>query len=109
MKRIFLITMIIPLLFSSFAFSSSKEASGKVKLSASSGYIIVQLLGGSENSCSNRYYFKPDTDYNRALLSMLLSSQMSGKSVWVNGSGECQSGYPFNKAYKLENMIIYVN
>ncbi|EGQ8206150.1 hypothetical protein ACEQ73_004899 [Vibrio parahaemolyticus] len=55
MKRIFLITVIIPLFFSSFAFSSSKEASGKVKLSASSGYIIVQLLGGSENSCSNRY------------------------------------------------------
>ncbi|OOQ67967.1 hypothetical protein C1S86_23875 [Vibrio parahaemolyticus] len=87
--------------------TENKERSGKVTLSANSGYIIVTIYDENMNSCANRYYFKPETDYNRAMLSMLLSAQMTGTGVWVNGSGECREEYPFNQAYKLENMTLY--
>ncbi|MBV7263256.1 hypothetical protein KCG43_14715 [Photobacterium sp. WH24] len=94
------------LFVSAGAIASGKEASGNVQLFAVDGEIILQL-SGSNSSCGSRYYFKPDTDYNRALLSMLLSAQMSNKQVWVNGSGNCIETYPKNHAYKLENMTIY--
>ncbi|MBD1558202.1 hypothetical protein HC752_14790 [Vibrio sp. S9_S30] len=85
--------------------AAGREASGTVQLYATAGNIIVSL-SGSNQSCGNRYYFKPDTDYNRALLSMLLAAQMSNKRVWVNGEGSCISDYPFANAYKLINMSI---
>lgn len=100
--------LLIGLVFAGLAFNSfaSKEASGYVQLYANSGYIIVKLTG-SNSDCGSRYYFKPDTDYNKALLSMLLSAQMADKKIWVNGSGECKATYPFSKAYQLVNMTIY--
>ncbi|PSV30612.1 hypothetical protein [Photobacterium sp. GB-72] len=97
---------IIFLLFlSSNTFAASKDASGTVQLFANHGEIILQVSDNNSN-CGNRYFFKPDTDYNRALLTMLLAAQMSNKKVWVNGSGNCIEDYPKNRAYKLENMTI---
>lgn len=85
---------------------SDRETSGTVELSAYTGLIIVKL-SRPNSTCSGRYYFKPDTDYNKAILSMLLSAQMSKKRVWINGKGDCKTNYPYNKAYELMHMAIY--
>lgn len=103
MKKL-LITLSILLAFNVSA--GDKEASGTVMVSALAGNIIISL-SGSNTSCGKRYFFKPDNDYNRALLSMVLSAQMANKKIWVNGSGNCETAYPYNKAYKLVNMLIY--
>ncbi len=102
MKRFILF---LALTFSISAFAGEREASGTVQISASTGYLII-ILSSNNSGCGNRYFFKPDSDYNRAMFSMLLAAQMSGKKVWVNGSGECLAEYPFNNAYQLVNMSI---
>lgn len=102
-----IIVVIFLALFSGFVLAvGEREASGTVKLHATSGKIFIEL-SGSNPTCGNRYYFSPDTDYNKALLSMLLAAQMSGKRVWVNGSGVCESAYPYGNAYLLVNMALY--
>jgi hypothetical protein len=87
-------------------------ARGTVTLSGNGQGIIIAVIKGSKNtSCGDglRYWFKPDTDYNRALLSMLLSAQVSGKNVYLTGSGAgtpCSLQYPYNGALLLSNMTL---
>ncbi len=78
--------------------AENKERSGKVTLSASSGYIIVTIHDENMNSCANRYYFKPETDYNRAMLSMLLSAQMAGRGVWGQWQWRVPRRIPFQSS-----------
>lgn len=98
------------LLISLNANAGATTAAGTVTLTGNGGHgVMIAVLEGSGNtSCGNglRYWFKPDTDYNRALLSILLSAQMSGKRVYVNGSGECLSQYPYDNALLLSNITL---
>jgi hypothetical protein len=102
-KKILLTTL---LCFSGLSIAAGPaETSGTVKLSAKAGKILISV-SKANSSCGNKYYITPDTDYNKALLSMLLSAQMANKTVWINGSGACLSDYPYYGAYQLVNMAI---
>ena len=88
-------------------------ALGTVTLSGNGQGIIIVVIDGNKNeSCGDglRYWFKPDTDYNRALLSMLLSAQLSGKKVYLTGSSAgstpCSTEYPYSGALLLSNMTL---
>lgn len=107
MKKI--IVFLIASMCISFQLSAAvdREARGTVQIFAVAGNIIVNLSGtGSAHSCGSRYFFKPDSDYNRALLSMLLAAQMANKEVWINGDYQCKTEHPYNGAFKLVNMEI---
>ena len=94
--------------FAPFLVAGEREGSGTVTLVASSGYIFVNT-SNANSGCGNKYWFIPDDDYKKAMFSMLLAAQISGKRVWVNGQGECKSDYPFNNAYELANMLLYTD
>ena len=98
--------MILVISLSSLVFAGDREASGTVRVSANSGKIFI-TLSGNNPTCGNKYYFELDSEYNQALFSMMLSAQMAGKRVWVNGSGDCISEYPYSNAYRLVNMSLY--
>ena len=105
MKKIIATSLALLSLATNANARSDRETSGTVELSAYTGLIIVKL-SRPNSTCSGRYYFKPDTDYNKAILSMLLSAQMSKKRVWINGKGDCKENYPYNNAYELMHMSI---
>lgn len=90
--------------------AGATTAAGTVTLTGNGGHgVMIAVLSGSGNTtCGDglRYWFKPDTDYNRALLSILLSAQMSGKRVYVNGGSECLSEYPYSNALSLSNITL---
>ena len=97
------------LLMSLNVFAGATTAAGTVTLSGNGqGIMIVTLEGSGNTTCGSglKYWFKPDTDYNRALLSIVLSAQMSGKRVYVTGSGECLSDYPYSDALLLSNITL---
>ena len=85
-------------------------AAGTITLSGNGGpgIVIVTVNNSTYTACSpgNRYWFKPDTDYNRAMLSMLLAAQMSGKRVYLTGTGSCTEGYPYDNALRLANITL---
>ena len=90
-------------------FAGATTAAGTVTLSGNGqGIMIVTLEGSGNTTCGNglKYWFKPDNDYNRALLSIVLSAQMSGKRIYVTGSGECLSDYPYSEALLLSNITL---
>ena len=89
--------------------AGATTAAGTVTLSGNGLGIMTVVIDGSGNTtCGNglRYWFKPDTDYNRAVLSILLSAQMSGKRVYITGSGTCLSEYPYSDALLLSNITL---
>ncbi|RYV04104.1 hypothetical protein SOPP22_01500 [Shewanella sp. OPT22] len=87
------------------SYAGDREASGTVRIYANSGKIIIKL-SGSNKSCGNRYFFDLNSEYNKAMFSLLLAAQVSDKRVWVNGTGDCISTYPYSNAYRLVNMTI---
>lgn len=103
-------TILSLLLFSFTANAGSVTAAGTVTLSGNGGHgvIIVVLDGSGNTSCGNglRYWLKPDTDYNRSVLSLLLAAQMSGKRVYLTGAGACVNQYPYNDALFLSNITL---
>ncbi len=108
MKNITILSLLLSL--GSTCFAGEREASGTVELSAISGELII-TISGSNSGCGNRYYITPDSNdaYKQAMTSMLLSAQLAGKKVWVNGEGNCNTTYPYSNAYKLANMYLYTN
>jgi hypothetical protein len=106
--------IIISILVMSFTVNAGAlTALGTITLSGNGKGIIIAVIEGNKNtSCGDglRYWFKPDTDYNRALLSILLSAQMSGKKVYLAGSGAgttpCSTEYPYNGALLLSNITL---
>lgn len=103
MKALFIAFMFS---FSSIVLAGDREASGTVKVSGNSGLIFV-TISGSNATCGNRYFLELNSEYNKALFSMMLAAHMSDKRVWVNGSGSCVSDYPYKNAYRLVNVTIY--
>lgn len=103
MKK-FAISLLLLVSTSIFA-DVNREATGTVQIIAKKETIIVKL-SGSNASCGNTYYFKTDTDYNRAMFSMLLAAQLGAKKVWVDGYGECLPNYPYMRSYKLVSLKI---
>jgi len=105
-KLILLIIFMTPLIVN----AGATTAAGTVTLSGNGGHsiVIVVLKGSGNTTCGDglRYWFKPDTDFNRALLSMLLSAQLSGKRVYLTGAGTCLSQYPYNNALLLSNITL---
>lgn len=101
---------ILILFFSLSVNAGATSAAGTVTLSGNGGHgvMIVSLKGSGNTTCGSglRYWLKPDSDYNRALLSILLAAQMSGKRIYVNGSGECLSQYPYDNALLLSNIVL---
>lgn len=101
----------IAILALSFTVSAgTTTAAGTVTLSGNGGHnvIIVVLTGSGNTSCGDglRYWLKPDTDFNRTAISMLLSAQMSGKRVYLTGAGSCLTDYPYNNALQLSNITL---
>ncbi|MEC4089159.1 hypothetical protein CWC22_010220 [Pseudoalteromonas rubra] len=101
MKKLLLLLLLLPNLV-----LASKETSGTVTLSGANNIILVDF-SKPNSSCGSRYYLPLSSEYEKALFSMLLAAQLSGKKVWANGAGDCQTGYPYRNAYKLVNMKIY--
>ena len=105
-----LTTLLCLFTLSNFCLAGEREASGTVEITASAEVLII-TTSGSNTGCGNRYWITPDSNnaYKQAMISMLLSAQLAGKKVWVNGEGNCETIYPYNSAYKLANMHLYTN
>jgi hypothetical protein len=97
--------IIIPLLcLGSFAVSFGGTVQGTTKniqvesTGSTSGVIgLVEIVGGtytgSGPSCTStpntRFAFDPSTNFGKAVLSILLTADASGKPVKIYGSGNC--------------------
>ncbi len=104
-----LLIMLSVLIMSFNVNAGATTAAGTVTVSGNGlGIMLVTIDGSGNTTCGNglKYWFKPDTDYNRALLSIVLAAQMSGKRVYITGSGSCLNDYPYSDALLLSNIVL---
>jgi len=69
------------------------ESQGTVKsIKANGGKIIFNVC--SSVKCDS-FYLIADSDYNKTIISIILTAKMSGKLIWVGGSDTPSEGWPY--------------
>jgi hypothetical protein len=60
------------------------------------GKVVVTLGGGSGSGyCSTpKFHLDPAVDFDRILLSLIMTAQVSNKTVYVSGASFCETTWP---------------
>jgi hypothetical protein len=72
------------------------EKQGKVtSIRATGGKIIFNVC--SNGQC-DRFWLLPDSDYNRTVISLVMTAKVTDRTVWVGGADTPDDGWPYNGA-----------
>lgn len=105
MKKLYRTLLILSVTGSSVAPAYAGYYQGYVvNVMADGGKVLVTLANGSGQSiCSAgpKFYLDPNLGCDRAMLTLAISAKLTDKLVYVSGSDNCQSEWPYNNAQQL--------
>jgi hypothetical protein len=96
------------ILFLGFLFAGSANAAvefnGKVTSMFADGGIILATVCVSSESCK-KFWIKPESDYSKAVISMLLSAKVTKSDIWIQGyNSDSTSIWPYDSAHRFAAM-----
>ena len=95
-KIVLLIALFIPLI----ANSAAVEMNGVItNIVADGGVIKVGVCSSQESTNCKSFWIRPDTDYNKTIIAMMLTAKTASNPIWIQGVDGQPSDWPYKSAY----------